>query len=76
MAFCSWSRGSVTSWGRTTERNAAVNGHAHSLHMVWLGGDVGYSPHPRPPLARARKAAQQLGLRLVREDDHDHLQSL
>ncbi len=75
-AYCSWSRGSVTSWGRSPERNAQVGGVQHSLHQVWLAADVVYAPTPRPPLARARKAATQLGLRLIREPSHDHLQAL
>jgi len=37
---------------------------------------VGYSPNPTPPLAKARKRASQLGMRLLRESDHDHLQAL
>ena len=76
MAYCAWSRGSVTSWGRSPERNARVGGHVNSLHQVWLAADVGYSPNPTPPLAKARKRASQLGMRLLRESDHDHLQAL
>jgi len=76
MAYCTSTRASVTSWGRSPERNASVGGHTHSYHQVWLGGDVGYAPNPTPPLATARKRASQLGLRLVREGDHDHLQPL
>ena len=74
MAYCAWSRGSVTSWGRSPERNATVGGHPHSYHQVWLGMDVGYAPNPKPPLAAARRRAQQLKLKLVREGDHDHFQ--
>ena len=78
MAYCAWSRGSVTSWGRSSERNAAVGGHVHSLHLTFLAADIGYSPNPTPKLAQARKRASQLGMRLVRETNptHDHLQAL
>ena len=76
IAFCAWSRGSVTSWGRSPERNAAVQGHANSKHLSWIGCDVGYSPNPTPRLLQARKRAAQLGMKLIRETDHDHLQAL
>ena len=78
IAFCAWSRGSVTSWGRSPERNAAVGGHVHSLHLTFLAADIGYSPNPTPKLSQARKRASQLGMRLVRETNptHDHLQAL
>ena len=75
-AYCSWSRGSVTSWGRSPERNAEVGGHTDSSHLLWLGADVGYRPNPTPPAAQAKRRANRLGLRLVREGDHDHLQAL
>ena len=74
IAYCAWSRGSVTSWGRSSERNATVGGHKDSYHQTWLAADVGYHPNPKPPLAQARKRASQLGLKLIREGDHDHLQ--
>ena len=75
-AYCSWSRGSVTSWIRSPERNRQVGGHADSSHLLGLGADVAYGPNPRPALATARKRARKLGLRLIREGDHDHLQAL
>lgn len=76
LAYLAWSRGSQTSGWRSPERNTHVGGHPNSYHMVGLAGDVGYSPNPRPPLRRARKAASQLGLKLIREGSHDHLQPL
>ena len=78
LAYCAATQASVTSWGRSPERNARVGGHVNSLHQVWLAADVGYSPNPTPPLAKARKRASQLGMRLVRETNptHDHLQAL
>ena len=76
LAYAAWSRGSVTSWGRSPERNASVGGHLNSLHLSFLAADIGYAPNPTPPLAKARKRASQLGMRLIRESDHDHLQAL
>lgn len=76
LAYLAWSRGSHTSGWRSPERNAKVGGHDDSSHLLGLGGDVGYSPNPTPPLAQARRRAKRLGLRLVREGDHDHLQAL
>jgi len=76
MAYCAWSRGSVTSWGRSPERNAQVGGHPYSLHQIWLGADVGYHPNPKPAEDVARRMASRLGIRLVREGDHDHLQAI
>ena len=51
-----------------------MGGHKDSYHQTWLAADVGYHPNPKPPLAQARKRASQLGLKLIREGDHDHLQ--
>jgi len=78
IAYAGWSRGSVTSWGRSPERNAlpSIRGHANSLHLSFLAADIGYHPNPTPPLSKARKRASQLGMRLLRESDHDHLQAL
>jgi hypothetical protein len=80
LAYCHWSGGSCTSWIRTVARNERVGGHPHSYHLLGLGMDVAYGSGPdthmsaRPPLADARKKAKQLGIRLVREGDHDHFQ--
>ena len=75
-AYCAWSRGSVTSWIRSPERNQKVGGHPDSSHLLGLAADVAYTPNPRPALPTARKRAHRLGLRLVREGDHDHLQAI
>ena len=72
--YCFRFGGSVTSLGRTPAHNVAVGGVADSLHQVWLAGDVVYDA-PQPLEARERTAAR-LGLRLVPESDHDHLQAL
>lgn len=65
---------SVTSWGRTQKRNAAVGGVPNSLHLVDLAVDVVYDQ----PIsyATASELAAHLGLRVIRETDHDHLQPL
>ncbi|KKN27908.1 hypothetical protein LCGC14_0859630 [marine sediment metagenome] len=72
IAYCAATRGSVSSWGRTAKHNADVGGASNSFHLVWLGADVVYDEPV--PLGRAKSFARRLGLRLVREDDHDHLQ--
>ena len=74
IAYCGWSRASVTSYGRSQERNDKVGGVKNSC--LWRAADVVYSPCPEPGVAEARKRASQLGLRLIREDSHDHLQAL
>lgn len=74
--YCAWSRGSVTSWIRSPERNAEVGGVPTSKHLVGLAMDVGYAPNPKPPLTQAKARAKHLGLKLLREADHDHLQTL
>ena len=72
IAYCYATRASVTSWGRTAQRNAAVGGHENSWHLVFLAADVVYDvPVPED---KARLLAGRHGLRLVREGDHDHLQ--
>lgn len=59
---------------RTPRGNKHVKGVTYSAHLVGLGADVVY--FERPPLEHAKRWAQQLGLKLVREGDHDHLQPL
>lgn len=73
MAFCTATGGSVSSWGRTEKHNKAVGGVPGSLHRVWLAVDVVYD---LPVLTvRAEQVAASLGIRLIREGDHDHLQA-
>lgn len=72
VAYCYSTNASVTSWGRTKQRNQSVGGHPASWHRSFLGADVVYDePVPK---AEARLMASRHGLRLVREGDHDHLQ--
>lgn len=72
LAYCAATRGSVSSWGRTSQHNDAVGGHPQSFHLDWLAWDVVYD-EPLPVETRKR-AARHHGLRLVVESDHDHLQ--
>jgi len=74
-AYVAWSRGSITSYVRSPERNKQVKGHPDSLHLIGLACDVGYSPNATPPLATAKRRAAKLELRLIREGSHDHLQA-
>lgn len=73
-AYCSITGASVTSFGRTWEHNREVGGVPRSAHIVWLAADVVYDAD-RPP-ADGPEWAGRLGLRLIREGDHDHLQPL
>lgn len=65
-------QGSVTSWGRSIERNRFVEGCAQSPHLVDLGADV----VPEAPMLPADRiqAGQDLGLAVRVLDDHDHVQ--
>lgn len=70
--YVSHFHGSVTSWIRTPEHNRAVGGVETSPHIFGLGADVVYDAVPE--LAAAQAFAAALGLHVVREHDHDHLQ--
>jgi Peptidase M15 len=72
MAYCSATTGSVTSWGRTRTHNTQVGGVEDSAHMLWVAADVTYDTPPLPALRD--KLAKRLGLFIVHEGDHDHLQ--
>ena len=71
-SYCYATRASITSWGRTLKRNAAVGGVPDSAHLIWKGADVVYDD---PVAADVRLAiAKRLGLMIVVEGDHDHIQ--
>mgnify|MGYP005815357511 CR=1 FL=1 len=74
-AYCGWSRASVTSYVRSPERNKLVGGAVDSRHLIALAADVSYHPNVAPRLATAKRQALKLGMTLIREDDHDHLQA-
>lgn len=72
MVYCAVLGASETSGGRTRFHNEKVGGVAHSAHLAFLAEDVVYD-RPQPERER-QEWADRLGLRLVVEDDHDHLQ--
>ena len=76
QSYCGWSGGSVTSYGRSAARNAYVGGAEESRHLLWLAADVIYYPNEEPNMGKAQRMARKLGIRVIREDDHDHIQSL
>ena len=73
-AYRAYFHASVTSFGRTKQRNADVGGVTYSAHLFDLAADVVYD---REPGAEERRAiGRGLGLIVVIEDDHDHLEPL
>lgn len=70
--YCTLTGGSVTSWIRTRKRNDQVDGVPHSSHLVGLGVDVVYDDVPPDP--DRFDWAERLGLKVIAEFDHDHLQ--
>lgn len=72
--YCFLTRASVTSWGRTEARNRAVGGVPYSAHRFFLAVDLVYDVEL--PLEERKVTAERLGLRLIAEDDHDHLQPI
>jgi hypothetical protein len=78
-SYCIVAEGSVTSYGRTAARNTTVKGVTLSSHRFWRGADVVYEGNPPgqgPPEDLAKEVARRVGLKLIREGDHDHLQPL
>lgn len=73
-SFCTVLNGSVSSYGRAKAHNVAVGGVKYSAHQVWLGADVVYDT--LPAIEERSEWAARLGLKLVVENDHDHLQPL
>ena len=72
--YCALFSASSTSGRRTRHHNAAVGGVPNSAHLYGLGLDVIPDSNPEP--AAASEAARRLGLRLIIESDHHHLQPL
>jgi len=68
--------GWVTSWGRTNQHSIDVGGFANDPHTWGLGVDMLY--HTPPDFDELRRAAEAVGLRVVRETrkTHDHFQPL
>lgn len=74
--YASRVRGSVISGFRTVGRNRAVGGVSNSYHLQGLAADVVLDEpltHPVATDVRHRLAAD-LGIQLVIESDHDHLE--
>ena len=72
MALAASFRLSVTSWGRSPARNAAVGGVGDSLHLVWLAVDVVLDDAVQTEAFV--HAARRVGLEVQSEADHVHLQ--
>lgn len=81
-SYCTVAEGSVNSYGRTSARNKAVGGVTLSSHRFWRGADCVYGTSEQnpmegaPPEDLAKEIARRVGLKLIREGDHDHLQPL
>ncbi len=73
-AYCDHFAASVTSYGRTPAHNRAVGGVTNSPHLAWLAADLVYDT--RPDELDATDFATLIGIRLIREQSHDHLQPL
>jgi len=64
------------------ERSLAVGGEHDDSHTEWVAGDTVYTGGrvtnlPRPAgmmVAQAEALADELGLRIIHEADHDHVQ--
>lgn len=63
---------SVTSWGRSAARNAAVGGRPDSWHLDFLAVDV--VPDNANVLDQLRGASQWMGLEIIDEGDHWHIE--
>lgn len=73
--YCKQTSASVTSWYRTPAHNAAVGGIATSPHSEGFGVDVVYD-FPGQGGGVRDALADELGLELIHEGDHDHIQPL
>lgn len=69
-------RGSVTSGFRTHSRNAVVGGVLRSKHLEGLAADVVLDEQLTHKIATdaRHKLASDLGIKLIIEGDHDHLE--
>lgn len=70
--YCMLTSGSQTSGFRTTKHNKDVGGVAFSAHRFGLAWDVVYDEKLDQTVRNA--IAFRLGLKLIAEGDHDHLQ--
>lgn len=72
-SYCIMTGASETSGMRTRARNTREGGVMHSAHLVKLASDVTYDSVVIAESER-REWAHRLGLMLITEGDHDHLQ--
>ena len=63
---------SVTSWGRTAAHNARVGGVINSRHLEWLAVDMVCDSVDE--YLRLTQGAELLGLQVIAEKDHIHVQ--
>ncbi len=72
--YCALFGASTTSGQRTLKHNKAVGGVANSAHLFGRARDVVYDT---PPDSTACvEAGKRLGIRVIIEGDHHHLQPL
>ncbi len=66
---------SVTSWGRSPAHNKTLPGSVpDSQHLEWTACDVVWDPGTQPELGTLQAAGRTVGLKVIREKDHDHLE--
>ena len=66
---------SVTSWGRSPAHHVALAGHADSSqHLEWTAADVVWDPGTEPAPGVLKAAAREMGIEVVPEGDHTHLE--
>lgn len=70
--LCQLHRLSVTSWWRSPARNKSVGGTRNSRHLMGLGVDL--VPDVGESRAEVMATARKLGLQVVDEQDHIHIE--
>ena len=72
--YCLTLRCTVVAWQRTAEVNRKLGDEPNSPHLVGLAADVVYDS----PIAaiHASRVAARFRLRVVHEQDHDHLEPI
>lgn len=71
-SLCRIHKLSVTSWGRTVERNRKAGGLKNSWHLDFMAVDC--EPDDRTDATALKEDAEALGLDCVLEVDHVHLE--
>lgn len=74
--LCERHRASETSGFRTRQRNAAVKGKPRSRHLTGYGRDVVLDLRTPETISAFKVDALELGIRVVVEEDHLHLQPI